>query len=298
MAGTTTSLSTASKAAIIAALPAAALAVIDQSLPIVFSVPAANGTITLASSSNGKYAIDLTTNNSFPISGFSGYSFSTLGNNTLTFNAPGRAPVNITESNLPVTLNLMSGGVSRSITVFDLDAGMTNLTSAAPICFFGDAPVKTPHGYRRMDKLRVGDRVSTPTGSAVIQHIHCQDYAAGPSANPYVIPKGRFGATQRLLISPRHRVAVGGQMVEARNLGLEQEEATGTLTYYNLSLRGSNMIVAGIEVESLVPLVRMTISRAEFDHILATKYGGKMTPEIRAACHFLADGVSVPVAHA
>jgi len=176
-----------------------------------------------------------------------------------------------------------------------MDLGATPLTGV-PICFFGDAPVKTPHGYRRMDKLRVGDRVSTPTGSAVIQHIHCQDYAAGPSANPYVIPKGRFGATQRLLISPRHRVAVGGQMVEARNLGLEQEEATGTLTYYNLSLRGSNMIVAGIEVESLAPLVRMTISRAEFDYILATKYGGKMTPEIRAACHFLADGVSVPVA--
>jgi hypothetical protein len=102
--------------------------------------------------------------------------------------------------------------------------------------------------------------------------------------------------TRRLLISPRHRVAVGGQMVEARNLGLKQEEATGTLTYYNLGLGGANMIVAGVTVESLAPMVRVTISRAEFNYILATKYGGRMTPEIRAACHFLADGVSVPVA--
>jgi len=296
LAGTTTPLSTASKAAIIAALPAGT--VIDQSLPMVFSVPAANGTITLASSSNGKYAIDLTTTDTYPIAGYTGYSFSTPGDHTLTFTAPGLADVSITEANLPITLSLTADSITKTITVFDLDAGMTNLTDNTPVCFFGNAPVKTPYGSRRIDSLKVGDRVSTPSGTAVIQHIHCQDYAAGPSANPYVIPAGRFGATQRLLISPRHRVAVGGQMVEARNLGLEQEEATGTLTYYNLGLGGANMIVAGVTVESLAPLVRVTISRAEFDYILATKYGGRMTPEIRAACHFTADGVSVPVAQA
>ena len=172
----------------------------------------------------------------------------------------------------------------------------TLATSAPPICFFGDAPVKTPNGYRRMDSLKVGDRVSTPTGTAVIRHIHCQDYAAGPSANPYVIPKGRFGATENLLISPRHKVAVNGRMVEARDLGLAQQKETGTLTYYNLGLdRWANMIVAGVLVESLAPIARMTISRAEFNQILAAKYGGRMTPEIAAACHFDGDRVSIPV---
>ena len=172
----------------------------------------------------------------------------------------------------------------------------TLATSAPPICFFGDAPVKTPNGYRRIDSLKVGDRVSTPTGTAVIRHIHCQDYAAGPSANPYVIPKGRFGATQDLLISPRHKVAVNGRMVEARDLGLTQKQETGILTYYNLGLdRWANMIVAGVLVESLAPIARMTISRAEFNQILAAKYGGRMTPEIAAACHFDGDRVSVPI---
>jgi hypothetical protein len=53
------------------------------------------------------------------------------------------------------------------------------------------------------------------------------------------------------------------------------------------------MIVAGVEVESLKPLVRITVSREAFEFELA-KMGG-MTPEIRARCHFLADGsVSVP----
>jgi hypothetical protein len=65
--------------------------------------------------------------------------------------------------------------------------------------------------------------VSTPTGVAVIQTIHRQDYAAGPHSNPYVIPAGQFGATQKLYISPRHRVAVDGRMIEARDLNIQQD---------------------------------------------------------------------------
>jgi len=149
-----------------------------------------------------------------------------------------------------------------------------------------------------MDSLRVGDTVSTPDGTARIKHIHCKTYAAGPSSNPYVIPAGRFGATQRLLISPRHRILVEGQMVEARNLGLQQKEV-GALTYYNLGLQGwAKMIVAGVTVESMAPLIRITISHAEFKHILNTQYGGRMTPEIQANCIFSDGSVSVPAVRA
>jgi len=274
----------------------AALANMDSTLPLVFNVPDSTKgyEISLSSTANNKTAIDLTSSRTFPIKGFPGYSFITVGDGvSLQFHSPFAQAEVVSAATLPQTLSFGT----QSVTIVDMDLGATPV-SGAPVCFFGSAPVKTPTGYRRIDKLRVGDRVSTPNGTAVIRHIHCQDYAAGFSSNPYVIPAGRFGATQRLLISPRHRVAVGGQMVEARNLGLEQETMTGMLTYYNLGLSGSNMIVAGVEVESLIPLARVTISRAEFDHILATKYGGRMTPEIRAACHFLADGVSVPVARA
>ena len=82
--------------------------------------------------------------------------------------------------------------------------------------------------------------------------------------------------------------------MEARDLGLQQRNV-GQLTYYNLGLKGANMIVAGVTVESLASLVRVTISRDTFNYILASRYGGRMTPEIAAACRFNGDSVSVPI---
>ena len=167
--------------------------------------------------------------------------------------------------------------------------------TSTPICFLASAPVLTPSGYRRIDQLAVGDLVSTPQGTAPIKSIHKKFYEASSSTNPYLIPKGLFGATEDLEISPRHKIAFKGQMIEARNLGLKKVKHTGTLTYYNLELNNENMIVAGVEVESLKPLVRVTITQEAFKQILQTQYGGKMTDEIKSKCQLLPDGrVSVP----
>jgi hypothetical protein len=118
-------------------------------------------------------------------------------------------------------------------------------------CFFGNAPVLTPSGYRRIDSLLVGDKVTTPTGEDVITRVYKRMASATPKINPYRIPVGTFGATEDLLISPKHSIAVNGKMVRAENCGLEQVELTDVITYYNLGLASqSNMIVAGVEVES------------------------------------------------
>jgi hypothetical protein len=118
-------------------------------------------------------------------------------------------------------------------------------------CFFGNAPVLTPSGYRRIDSLLVGDKVTTPTGEDVITRVYKRMASATPEINPYRIPVGTFGATEDLLISPKHSIAVNGKMVRAENCGLEQVAPTGVITYYNLGLASqSNMIVAGVEVES------------------------------------------------
>jgi len=86
----------------------------------------------------------------------------------------------------------------------------------------------------------------------------------GPSTNPYVIAKGQFSATEELLISPRHCVAVGGKMIEARDLGLPQKTMTKPFTYYNIELPGwANMRVAGVEVESLAPAKRVIATAAQ-----------------------------------
>ena len=141
--------------------------------------------------------------------------------------------------------------------------------------------------------------VSTPNGAVPIQAVKALITQAGPSTNPYIVPKGQFGAVTRFLISPNHKIQVDGKMVEARFLGLQQEDMAGTFTYFNLELPNcSNMIVGGVTVESLYPIQRVTMKFAEFKALLNSQYG-KVTPaivnQIRNTVRFLENGmVDVP----
>jgi hypothetical protein len=142
------------------------------------------------------------------------------------------------------------------------------------VCFLGNAPVMTPVGYRRIDSLAVGDMVRTADGRDVaIQRIkHQRVIAPSAAVNPYVIPKGTWGATENLAISPRHCVATPDRgMVEARELGLRQLSMKAAFDYYNLELpEWDNMIVAGVEVESLAPKKRVVMTAAEFRGLVAS----------------------------
>jgi hypothetical protein len=172
-----------------------------------------------------------------------------------------------------------------------------------PICFLGNAPVLTPTGYRRIDSLAEGDMVMTAAGeSVVIKRVSVTRYEAGPGTNPYVIPNGKFGATRDLLISPNHKVAVGGAMVKAKHLGLAQKQREGEITYYNLELpTWTNMIVAGVEVESLAPVRRVTVTVHQLASLLKQKYGSAATSDavlqqVLRTCRVRSDGlVDAPV---
>jgi hypothetical protein len=161
----------------------------------------------------------------------------------------------------------------------------TQAPTTNPICFLGNAPILTPSGYKRMDSLRKGDLVTTSDGRAVaIQSVEIRATAPHSNSNPYIIPTGLYGATMNLPISPRHRVAVPGRgMVEARDLGLKQMPMRATWNYYNLSLpcwNTDNLVVAGVVAESLAPVKRITVTKAEFVKMLAKLYiseGGKET---------------------
>ena len=161
-------------------------------------------------------------------------------------------------------------------------------------CFLATAPVLTPSGYRPIASLRVGDRVTTADGSSAIQRIKVQRCVASAATNPYRIPKGLYGAREELLISPNHHVLADGRLVEARHLGLKQKALKNNITYYNVELETwANMIVAGVTVESLAPVQRITVTMAEFKKMIEVRYGpmtAALEQKIKATCRFLADG--------
>jgi hypothetical protein len=153
-----------------------------------------------------------------------------------------------------------------------------------PICFLGNARVLTPEGERRMDRMRVGDLVMTADGRSVaVQRIKMMTCEPGASTNPYVIPAGQWGATRDLPISPRHRVAVPGRgMVEARYLGLPQKAMAAPWTYYNLELPNwdtDNLVVQGVEVESLAPARTINVPAAVFKAFVRKHLGESPSAE-------------------
>jgi len=165
------------------------------------------------------------------------------------------------------------------------------------VCFLGSAPVLTPAGYKRIDSLSAGDMVRTADGRDVaIQRVkHQRVVTPSASVNPYVIPKGQFGATETLAISPRHCVAIPGRgMVEARDLGLRQMSMRAAFDYYNLELpEWDNMVVGGVEVESLAPTKRVTMTAAEFRGLVASQGLGRSASDLAKLSQIvemLADG--------
>jgi hypothetical protein len=159
------------------------------------------------------------------------------------------------------------------------------LSSPDPVCFLADAPVLTPSGYKAISELRIGDLVKAADGSSVaVRNVKVQHVVACDSTNPFVIPKGSFGATKRLMISPNHKVYVKGRgMVRAAELGLEQRTMRGSFDYYNLELEGyKTMVVAGVVVESLAPTKRIVVTMEEFKELVMKKCG-RWSPEVLEA---------------
>ena len=123
-------------------------------------------------------------------------------------------------------------------------------------CFLANSPVKTRRGYVPIQRLKKGDEVETASGE-YMKVCRVIKRCVKPSifTNPYVIPKGQFGATQRVYLSPNHRVRYpGGEMVCAKDLGLRQWIMKEPFDYYNVELEEWEPIfVAGVEVESMAP---------------------------------------------
>ena len=202
----------------------------------------------------------------YPISGYRIYTAST-GGSWVGGDGTSAPPIDLTGNFIPdagtywLTAydNQVPPNFSPRVSFYYIGNNAINNGGGDPICFLGSAPILTPSGYRRMDSLRAGDLIQTADGRSVaIQRVKTMVAQPGPAADPFIIPAGRFGATAALPISPRHRVAVPGRgLVEAREIGgLARLPMRAAWTYYNIGLPNwetDNLIVGGVEVESLAP---------------------------------------------
>jgi len=254
-------------------------------------------------------------NNAFPILPVGPCVFATISGSGITYTFKDGSPDTIDCTSLAGTEFWNNGnGVKQTVVVgqeFITSKDKKNVFVQGLIganniiglkCFLEDAPVLTPTGYRKIGTLKVGDFITTSTGTEVaIQSIHRQTVAPSNTTNPYIIPKGLFGAIADLPISPYHKVSVDGKMRAACNLGLDRKKMTSPFNYYNLELPNYEpIIVGGVTVESLLPITRISVTREEFSDILRRTYGDSMSQRdihsVICKIRSLADGrIEMPV---
>ena len=194
--------------------------------------------------------------------------------------------------NVGLLLRYPNAGSSASITYTPTTVIPPN--PGAP-CFLGYAPVLTPFGYQRIDSLKKNDMIISTGGIVPIINVNEYKVDASRITNPYIIPVGKFKAIENILISPNHCVKVDGKMIPAKNLGLEQQDMSGQITYYNIELEDwHNMFVAGVEVETLAPTKWVTITQYEFNQAVKAQCGemtAKLQKIINSKVKFLDNGM-------
>lgn len=133
----------------------------------------------------------------------------------------------------------------RSLTVLDTQRGTERrgdalLDPAAILCFSRGTMIRTPSGEIPVEMLLVGDMVSTrDNGAQTIRWIGSRMVEAAGAFAPVAFAPGSIGNSERLLVSPRHRVVMPGRdgLVAAIDLlnGTTITQASGgRIEYFNL----------------------------------------------------------------
>ena len=272
---------------------------------------AAPPTINSSTSANGTTTFNISLNNTVAYTGYNmGIRIFNSQTNQYSWNT-----TSITETAASVALSrdvyIADGTYTINVKVSTTVSGTTYDTpfssnynvvvspGTTAVCFLADAPVLTPAGYRPISSIKEGDLVRTAGGlNVAVKRVFRKEYVAGASVNPFVIPKGSFGALRSLPISPNHEVMTAKGMVQAKDLGLSRMKMAGSFTYYNLELEDwvrDNLVVAGVECESLAPAARVSMTKAEFGRFVKARYGPAAAARLRTVCFEEANGtVSMP----
>jgi len=165
------------------------------------------------------------------------------------------------------------------------------------VCFTPGTMLDTPDGPRAVEDIRPGDRLSTRDHGAeeVLwtgrRQLSGARLLAMPHLRPVRIRAGTFGASADLLVSPEHRLLLGGPgaralfnepevLVEARDLRDDRSVRTETvprdMTYIHLLTARHEVVRAnGIETETFHPATAdLALLEPEAHATLAQALGG------------------------
>lgn len=188
------------------------------------------------------------------------------------------------------------------------DGGSTYYSQSTPNsgtvpCYAPGTRIKTPSGWRAVEDLRPGDRVNTAdNGPQTIRWVRSQTYpldAVSSDAKPVLIQAGALGRgcpAQDLVVSPQHRILVGGQgqlqlhfkaevFVPAKSLtglaGIRHMNGKASITWVHFACDQHEVVNAnGCQSESLLlgPLVVHNIPAPERQNLLEM-FGAPVSPE-------------------
>ena len=161
-----------------------------------------------------------------------------------------------------------AGGLSGTATL--IDGTVVNFSEIETIiCFTEGTAIMTPSGERRVETLKAGDLVVTlDNGPQRIRWIGTKTVRASGSLAPIRFLKGTIGNHRDLLVSPQHRMIVGGYLsqlhfgepevlVAAKSL-VDDFSATvdygGMVTYVHMLFDRHEIVLAnGAPSESFFP---------------------------------------------
>ncbi len=216
-----------------------------------------------------------------------------------TINLPTGEQITLTETGFTVLSNGTEDGTNTfSYTVEDgagnSDIAFVDVTTSVP-CFVAGTMILTPQGPRPVERIAVGDMVTTldhgpqPVRWVGLRRLDAADLGAAPHLRPVRIARGALGdglPEADLLVSPQHRVLIrsriarrmfdgAGVLVAAKQLlglpGISVETAPRTATYAHLLFDRHEVVMSnGAATESLFtgPEALKALSPAAREEIL------------------------------
>ena len=127
-----------------------------------------------------------------------------------------------------VYFNLTLDGSSTTYVISD--------NSITPKCFLTGTNILTPNGYEIIDKLKIGDVITTHDFRNIEILDICKVIVPSNKSNdPYMIPSGSFGAISDLYLSPMHQVLINDTFICVKEISNIQQVFAGfTLEYYHI----------------------------------------------------------------